>query len=392
MPVFLYGTGRGMILPVVPLYAQDMGAGLAFIGIIVAMQGIGTMLTDLPGGLLVSKLGAKRTMVVGLSATATIAVAIGFTADVNTLIALMLLNGMAMSLWFLALMTYLAVEVPNTYRGRAISRAGGVLRIGTFVGPIVGGLMGKYLGMETVFFGQAVVSLAALGFVIQYARHGHGATQGTQDGAHTRVINTVVEHKRSFLTAGTAALSLVLLRFGRQVLFPLWGDSIGLDVAQIGFIFGIASAVDMSLFYPTGIIMDRWGRKWTMVPSLTVLSLSLALVSVTNSFEALLAVGILSGFGNGLGSGAVMTLGADLAPPETVGEFLGVWRFITDVGAVAGPVVVGLSAELLTLSAAAVATGGLGAVGAVVMLVFVKETLLKRNIELTSKEAELAEK
>lgn len=113
------------------------------------------------------------------------------------------------------------------------------------------------------------------------------------------------------------------------------------------------------------------------MPSLLVLSTSLLLMPLTVGFVSFLLVGLLSGFGNGLGSGAVMTLGADLAPPDAAGEFLGLWRLVGDVGAVAAPPVIGGLEDLFTLDVAAAATGAVGLVGGVIMLLLVRETLAR---------------
>ena len=69
--------------------------------------------------------------------------------------------------------------------------------------------------------------------------------------------------------------------------------------------------------------MDRFGRAWVAVPSMVVLGVSLLLVPLTQSTAALLLVGLLMGVGNGMSSGLVMTLGADLAPPGQRPVFLG---------------------------------------------------------------------
>ena len=133
----------------------------------------------------------------------------------------------------------------------------------------------------------------------------------------------------------------------------------------------------MTLFLPVGMVMDRWGRKYSIVPCLLLLGGSMALVPLTHSFLPFLAVGLLSGFANGLGSGANMTMGSDLAPRDGGGAFLGVWRLIGDSGAAAAPMVVGGLAQAVTLGAAAVTTGGIGIVGAAIMLFFVTETISK---------------
>ena len=62
-----------------------------------------------------------------------------------------------------------------------------------------------------------------------------------------------------------------------------------------------------------------------------------------------------------------MTLGADFAPPGNQGEFIGVWRFISDIGTSAGPFMVAGVAGVATLGVACVATGGVGLAGAAVM-------------------------
>ena len=83
------------------------------------------------------------------------------------------------------------------------------------------------------------------------------------------------------------------------------------------------------------------------------------------------------GIGNGFGSGAMLTLGADLAPEEERGEFLGVWRLIGDVGSTGGPLVVGAVADIFILPVAALVMGVAGLISASILLFKVPETLSK---------------
>ena len=119
----------------------------------------------------------------------------------------------------------------------------------------------------------------------------------------------------------------------------------------------------MALFYPAGLLMDRLGRKAAIVPSFVIQAVGMALIPLAHSQGVLLAVASLIGLGTGLGSGSMMTLGADLAPRETRGEFLGVWRLIGDGGSSLGPLLVGQVSDLLALPAAALvmAVAGRGA-------------------------------
>ena len=377
LPALLFGIGQWMIIPTIPQFADELGASVLFSGLIFAARGAGSMIGDVPAGLLSSRLGGRITMTAGVLLTAASAAAMGFSVNPLMLGILTLLNGTAFALWHVSRLAYMTETVPVEYRGRALSLVGGVTRVGFFLGPIIGGVLGKFGGLETVFFAQAGVVVAAAFLVatrLPKARAGDG---GTPERARVSLGSVVLAQRRSLLVAGSVAITLVLIRHGRQFLIPVWGDSIGLDPLAIGLVFGFASAIDMVMFYPVGMVMDRWGRKWVIVPSLLVLSASLILMPLTGSFGSFLLVGLLSGFGNGLGSGAVMTLGADLAPRDAAGQFLGVWRLVGDVGAVAAPAAVGGLASVLTLGAAAVSTGGIGLIGGAVMLLLVRETLTR---------------
>ena len=375
-PTFLFGTGLGMTIPLLPLFARELGASVAVVGLVVATAGIGTMASDVPTGMAVARFGARPVVIGGMTASVLFVSATAFATNALMLLALVLVGGAAWSMWSVTRLIYMRDVVPLEFRGRAVSRIGGVNRFGLLIGPLIGGFVGREFGLAEAFLAQAAITAAALVCVVLWFVDAPATEDATDDGhALGAVIQTLVEQRRPLLTAGVAAIALILLRSGRLILFPLWGDQIGLDVAQIGLIFSAAAAVDTALFYPAGVIMDRWGRKRTIVPSMLVLSLALLLIPTAVTFGMLLAVGLLSGLGNGLGSGAVMTLGADLTPRDRPAQFLGVWRLVSDAGAAAAPLLVGSVAAVLTLGAAAMVTAGAGLAGAAVMVLLVPETL-----------------
>jgi MFS family permease len=187
----------------------------------------------------------------------------------------------------------------------------------------------------------------------------------------------VTKHRRAFATAGVAAVMLQFVRAGREFLIPVWGGELGLGEAKIGTIAAVSFAVDSMLFPIVGYSMDRWGRKSTGLPAFIVLATAIALIPLTGSFGALMAVGMLAGLGNGLSSGFVLIMGTDLSPRENPGEFLGVWRLISDTGGATGPVAIGGIAQIVTLGVAASATAGVGAIGALMLIFVVKETMTR---------------
>ena len=378
LPALFFGIGQWMIIPAIPQFADELGASVFLSGLIFAARGAGSMIGDVPSGLLTSRLGGRVTMTTGVLLTAVTAAAMGFSTGPALLGLFTLLNGVAFALWHVSRLAYMTETVPIEYRGRALSLVGGVTRVGFFAGPIIGGALGHFGGLEMVFFAQAVVVGVAALLVATRLPAARAGDAGTPEREPVSLQSVALAERRSLIVAGSVAIALVLIRHGRQFLIPVWGrEALDLDPFEIGLVFGLASAIDMVMFYPVGAVMDRWGRKWAIVPSLLVLSASLLLMPLTGGFVSFLLVGLLSGFGNGLGSGAVMTLGADLAPPDAAGEFLGLWRLVGDVGAVAAPPVVGVLEAAFTLGAAAAVTGGIGLAGGVIMLLLVRETLVR---------------
>ena len=379
VPTFLMGMGLGAILPVIPLATRQLGAGLGLIGIVAALRGVGNVSMDLPSGVLVSRANRKNLMMWatgGLAAVAFIAV---FCRSLLLFAVLMFLMGGFNALWMLTRLSYLKTVFPVNKRGKGLSLMGGVSRIGSFVGPVVGGLLGKYLGFSAAFGIQAICSFLAFLMVTTAIRYRDAEPVPTTMSGLQGLWHVLKTHRRSFTTAGTAIVALSIVRSGRQLLLPLWGDWIGLDVASIGLVMGLAAGLEMTLFYPAGYIMDRWGRKWTAVPCILILSLSLALIPLAHSFASLLLLSLLAGLGNGLGSGIQMTFGSDLAPERLTGEFLGLWRLVGDLGTAAGPMLIGSLAQAVTLAFAPILTAGFGLAGAVWMILIVVEPLRRSS-------------
>jgi MFS family permease len=126
----------------------------------------------------------------------------------------------------------------------------------------------------------------------------------------------------------------------------------------------VSVGIEIVLFYPAGWIMDHHGRFWVAVSCVAVMAVGFALLPLASTAMPLLAVAAVMGVGNGLGSGIVMTIGADVAPERGRSQFLGAWRTCGELGQVAGPAVLAGLAAALPLAGAAVLAGAVSMAGA----------------------------
>ena len=377
LPTFLVAFGQGAVLPIIPLFASDLGASIAVAGLVFAMRGLGSMVFDVPAGVLASRFGDRQTLIAGALVIAVVGLGSATSQSVAQLALFTFLFGAGNSVFQIGRLAYISEITPIGQRGRVITLLAGLDRVAMFASPILGGIVAELFGLGAPFLVQAVVSASAAVLIWFVVRGNVVVPLSSGHRVYRRVGSTLSRNRRSFLTWGAAVITLQVIRGGRQVLIPLWGAGIGLDVVAIGLVVGLSAGIDMLLFYPVGHVMDRFGRKWVATPSLVVLSIGVALIPLAGSFEALLLVGLITGLGNGLGTGIVMTLGADLSPPVGRGEFLGVWRLIADVGTAGGPFVIAAIAHVLTLGAASFAVGSVGLAGALFVAVAARETLAR---------------
>lgn len=376
LPTVLFAIGQGAAIPVIPLFAKDLGASVAFAATIVGLRGWGTMVFDLPAGALIARFGERRSMLFGTIALAVTPFVILVSHSPLVFAALVFVMGCSFAVWQLARLAYVTERAPLEVRGRALSLLGGANRLGNLIGPLVGGVVAEAYGLETAFWIQAALACSASAVMYLLVRGDDRAgVEMTHGGIYGRFAGVIVEHRRVFMTAGLATVAIQVLRRSREAAIPLWGDAIGMSPSQIGFILSGSILIEVLLFYPTGIMMDRWGRKWAGVPCLVFMAIGLMLFPFARSFTGLLLAGMVTGLGNGFGSGIAMTLGADFSPVVGRNEFLGVWRLVGDIGGAAGPMLIGGLAGAIGLGGAIAASGGVGALGAVVLMFFVAEPL-----------------
>jgi MFS family permease len=343
-------------------------------GLVVGAGGLGRLLFAVPAGGAASSLGDRRVLLLGAAIVA-IAAAVGaFGASLFVLTLVTATIGAGTAFWQLGRYVLVSGAAPHAQRGRALSTIGGMNRIGLFIGPAVGAVVASTAGLAAAFAVQAIAALLAVAVAMTALGSPAAAVPPTEGRFPRRLARAAIDNRASLVRAAPPIVILGLLRQSRHVFLPLWGAAIGLGVVEIGLVTTLSFLIDAALFYPVGAVMDRVGRKVVSVPCLALLAMSFIVLPFAGDAPSYALVGVLSGLGNGLGAGLVLTLGADLAPRTHRGEFLGVWHLVSDTGQVAGPLVSSAATGLVGLGAAALIVGAIGLAGAAMLAVLVAET------------------
>ncbi|MEF2975658.1 MFS transporter [Subtercola sp. YIM 133946] len=378
VPSLLFAIGEGSVIPVIPAIASNLGATLAVAGFIAGMTMLGQLAGDIPSGWVVSRIGERRAMIYA-ACLAIVATVLCMLATAPLLFGIgIFFIGLAAAVFALARHAFMTTFVPIEYRARALSTLGGTFRLGWFAGPFLGAAIIALSGTsQSVFWIQGLCALAVIVLLLvvpdpteKLAKPDAGETFVADEAAG--LFTTLYAYRGLLLRLGSGVAIVGALRASRTVILPLWAVSLGLGEANTALIVGIGGAIDFGLFYTSGQIMDRFGRLWSAIPSMTGMGLCLVVLAFTHDLPGAIAwfivITVLLGFSNGIGSGIMMTLGADLAPPANPAPFLGAFRFTSDAGTAAAPLVIALVVALASLPLAVGLMGLLGFVGAGVLL------------------------
>lgn len=391
-PTVLFALGEGAVIPLIPVIAAELGADVATAALVASALVVGQLCGNIPAGRAVARIGERLTMAIAGAIALVGVVALAFAPVLGVFAASVFLIGFCAAAFGLARHSFMTTRVPLSFRARALSLLGGTFRLGMFVGPFIAAGLLALLGDERAtiwFFGGCLVAsvllvllgpdpekqLAVIDPPLEREDSGEPVSGSIPTYERIGVFRTMWRYRRVLSRLGLAAATLSGVRSVRQVVLPLWGVSIGLDAQTIALVVGISGAIDFTLFYASGQVMDRFGRLWAALPAMVLMGAGFVGLSLTHDLSSaamwFAMFAAVLGVGNGLSSGILLTLGADVAPKVDPAPFLGSWRTLTDAGGAFAPLVVSGLTAATSLAMATGAIGVLGFVGAGLFWVFV---------------------
>ncbi len=376
VPSLAHGIGMTALLPVLPLMALSLGFTVPQAAALTLISGVVGVLGPIPVGQLMVRVGERSAMIatgVGLVLVNLAGFALLAHADQQSsslmhrfgLIAVLVGMALAEQVWVLGRQAYLATHLAPEFRPRGMSTFGGMFRIGSVLGPVLGAAVIAVADMHYVFLVDAVAMTVATVLV--------GWRMLPGDRKNRLPVRRIPGAPRlrysdweDVLKVGLGVLPLTMGRVNRPLILPLLGATLGVDAATISLIFGVSAFLEILLFVPAGTVMERYGRTFVLLTCLlgtgvgyvgmAVLVWSVPLTPV-GAIVVLSVSAVLIALGNGMGAGIVMTLGIDIAPDEDRTRHLARWNAMVGVGRLAGPGVVTAVTAFSTLAMAGFVTG-----------------------------------
>lgn len=352
--------------PVVPLFARDLGASPATVGLVVAASTLTGVALKFPAGALSDVLGRRAVLLMGVIVFAVLPFAYLAVGGVAALVFVRVIHGSATALFGPVVSATLSDFAPADQRGRWLGVYSTLQGLGQALGPVVAGGLIVGRDFSRVFVVSGVLGMLALAIVSRWPKTAapapmDGVWQRLREGAvaaaaDTPVLLTSLAQAGQFFINGT--LNAFLPLYARDVLnFPAW---------WIGWLFGVQTAATLVARPLFGFLSDRLGRRPLIVVGLGTSAGCMFAISWTATFEGLLGVTMVYGVGVAVTTSATTAYITDLTRRARYGAAHGLFGTIYDIGDALGPICGGLMVARAGYGAAFQLAGAMAAAMALV--------------------------
>lgn len=368
LPSFLFSSAEFGIVPSIPATALLLGSDLATAGLITGLLMVGRLVSNIPAAKLIDFLGERKAMLAAASAGAIGILPSLFATNLIMLGIGVFIVGAGSAVFGLARLSWMTEHVPIAIRARALSVLGGMFRAGSLIGPLVAAGVIAVFSVQAVFLLPLILcGLAAL--ILLFVKGNENLP--TKSSSIKETFSVARREGKKLATLGVASSILSALRGTRMIGLPLIAVALNIPTEQASLFIGFAGALDFAMFYLSGQIMDLFGRRWAAVPTLAGLGIAHLIVGIATDANTFLLLALLMSLANGIGSGVIMVLGADLAPPDKRSEFLASYRLLVDFGDAAAPLILAPLVVAVGLTGAMAGFGFLGFIGAGLMYKYI---------------------
>jgi DHA1 family tetracycline resistance protein-like MFS transporter len=336
--VFIDLLGFGIIIPLLPFYAEHFGASALAVGLLSTSYSVAQFLFAPLWGRLSDRIGRRPVILVGLLGSAASYVLFATAGSLAMLFIARTLGGIAGANIPTA-QAFIADITPPDQRARGMGLVGAAFGLGFVFGPAAGGFLSQW-GYSAPAWFAAALSAANFAAALMLLPESLAEGDRARERRPGRLATFRQALERPHLPVVLAVYFLVVAAFsGFESMFALFGShQFGLTAVSIGYVFalvGIVLAVVQGLVVAP--LVKRTGERRLVPAALFVLTIGLALVPLSGSVPMLTGASVVIALGMGLNSPAMMAVISQLADPRWQGGTLGVSQALGSLARIVGP-------------------------------------------------------
>ena len=375
----------GIIFPIIPLAAHDMGASAVMIGFVVSSFSMLGCLLGIPIGGLTDRFGVKNILTIGVAANLLSSIVLVCFHNLWGLTVSQLIGGVGFVVHPVAVQSYISRLNQVRQREMGFSFLALTASIGHAVGPPLGGFLLGVWGLQWAFIttlGITICACVALLWVKKDQLPQSATTYRIRESyRQTRQLleNSKLVAVLIFSFVITFAVSL------RTSFLPVLLDSHGLSESRIGMLIGLFGLAVLSIRLFTGHLLGLFQRRHLIAMVSIAIFSSTAIIPFSMTLSGIMPLIIVFGFGFGLFQPLSMVMISDLAAANISGISMGLRIAVLMLATIMGPLTMGIIVHYTNLSGAFFATAGLVFITATYFLVIKSELLPLRRKDRAAK-------
>jgi|TARA_B100000959_G_scaffold28220_1_gene27190 MFS family permease len=319
--------GFGIISPLLPVYATNIGATGLWLGIIFAGFSVSRTFSMSIIGRLSDKQSKKRIIVFGLLLYTVISVLYIFASDVYFLTLVRMFHGLASVMVVpiaMAIVGEISVEGEEGIQMSTISTS---RVLGRGFGPLIGGAIYAAFGMSSVFLVMSGLSVVAFVMVLLFIPDTKDLGVQKNTLSYRQVLKSV-RIRGLFLYRFARAINLGVF----FVFLPLFATVIGLSVFEIGVLISSILVLTALLQRPFGYLADRFDRLNLIIFGFIFSAIPLFILPHTSNFVELIFICSFIGVGRALSMPPSLALTIEIGRKIGMGFAMGLLSTAMGIG------------------------------------------------------------
>lgn len=341
--------GFGLVIPIIPFYMENMGAGGTELGLLVASYAVMRLIFAPIWGSFSDRIGRKPIMMIGIFGYGLTMVLFGLATELWMLFAARILSGILSSATSPTTMAYIGDSTSEEDRGWGMGILGAAVGLGTIFGPALGGLLAGE-SLSTPFIIAGAMSMLALILIATLLPESLPKESRQPVGKKIPIPEFRLWWQAISSPIGILLVLAFILTCGLMVFYGIFGlyalEKFNYGPKEVGIIFmvvGLVSAITQGGL--TGPITRRWGESPVIKIGMLGSALAFILMALAENYWSLLITIGLFVFTTAILTPAVSSLTSKRAATQQ-GMAMGLSNSFMSLGRIAGPLWAGFVLDL----------------------------------------------
>ncbi|MCW4051444.1 MAG: MFS transporter [Candidatus Bathyarchaeota archaeon] len=350
--IFVAMLGLGIVGPIMPLYAEDLGATFTQIGLLSSAWSISRFIFSAPAGRLSDSVSKKKVIMGGLLIYAVVSLLYIVAWDFNTLLAFRFIHGIGSAMSMPVAMAYAAELAPKGNEGKYMGNVTMAMFGGMGLGPLIGGTLTDKFSLSAPFYVMCAMTAFSLVLVLMFLPESQIAVPGKNKPRPS--FKKVLSNRillASFVFRAINALGRGAI-MGFLTIFmatSIAEGGLGLSVTAAGTVLSVGQLTSAILQRPCGTLADRYNKNLLIISGGLVSALGMFSFPFTHTFWQVLGARLLFSSGSALMTPSISAIAAIEGREYGIGTTMSVLQSAMSLGMMAGPLLSGILADMFSL-------------------------------------------